>query len=540
MINYFNSHEDLFSGRRDGQVESTRLSKTLSTAISRRKIFDGIFTNEMGLTNMNNIQCDPMEFQVGGINPEIGSLSTVKLFDPFTEQLAIQINKINVDSPINNDDVLHHYATRFHFLRDGGTDCIMSYWEKDLGGGPNIYEKKDPTTWSPTEIYAIPLVDSQHSFNLLLNACNTRATSLIDEEANLSNVFSRRLALREAWINSIVQQNNPHSTDPNYRIISVDFLNKITIESAEMIRNKSYEVNVLTMLSEVSSKKSPNLYEDKGTSGSLPLNELGSLIANLFECSEGIFMPSLLHKNERVDIVPQWTPVESTAGFGTTYYHNGLWTTETRKHNSSGDDYRFFPQHTQHVRSLGPRTEVYVLILNLLPENRVLDSSNMHNYLTLFCIFYPFFWITRDTLIDLIPNVMLDLWFTHRKQFRQIIDIYGSFTVLPHVAFTPETRLNFTSLFGSCSLVIDHAKDVKHNMRKYAKSAAIGFEFTENDTYIIKLLTPGVINIWDQEKSTLNPLSVYIYTQKFGSKPPFKSCSKLNLHVTLYAYLHGG
>lgn len=524
-IKYFNSTEDLFVGRQDNLV---RKSKTdVLSNNSRRKIADIIFSNDTAMMDMNKMKCQPSNFEIGGFNPEYGSKFNSKYYDPETENFALEIKDISLDSPIRTIDIIEHYSSKFKFFDEGGTDTILSYWfENGTVGADGNFPTNDPSTWKDFKIIIAPLIRTRRQFNRIIDAFLSHSSRTErDHESETNNITTRINALRIAWIEMLKENKLVFS---NIHLFSVDFFNKVSPIFASQLK-KYNNIYLGPILSLIEHGKFPDMYVDKTIEGGLVQNEFGSFIAALYDIPDGIFMPMLINRNEG-PLLPSWNPVLTQSGFCTTFFYQS--TVVEQKNNTTDPAVSYmFPQYHHDLRNRIP-----INMFALIPEN--VDS---HMSSELLNILYPFFWICREDVNILTKTEMRRIWNTRQKQLQQVINVYASTSVRPHVAFTPEKDVNFLNLFGHCSLVIEEAKDVKHNMRKYALTAGIEFQIDSNNTqsitYVPKMTTPGVINIWENIHDSLRAMTISMYSSKFGTFLPFRKLCTINLFVSLYAYI---
>lgn len=536
-IKYFNQ-ERIYTEKTD-VVYQSEVGNVLENSDYRRHITNAIFTNEMANTDMNNIQCDAMEFQVGGFNPAIGSKYTSKMFDEETESLGIQINDITIDSPIRSIDVVNTMSRRLNFLDDGGRDCILVY----IQGATNDKGVQDISA-TTSSMFVIPVLKNRKQFEMLMKAYSTRTMDMAtqgDLEFTQHKHASHALVSRLAWVDIVKDSIKPFQFPPSgWSVVHIDFFNQVSEGGAEFLRNLEKNANILeltTYLVMVDKGTAADLYVNKTEDGGLPQNELGAYAASIFKCSEGILYPQTYFFNDG------WGKPKSKRGmfyasaFCTTFYGGKDITKDKKAQKNNVTDPQiqlYFPQNYSVVSGGQP-----VTVESQIPyPAKITDiNGNMIGRL------YPFMWLAREDSYKLGLKKMFHIWNKRQTQLQQIVKIYGTYSVEGHLSNTPESPLNFSNLFGSCSLVIPQAKSLRHNMRKTALTAVIKFSLVESTNaeqslvYVPELITRDVLNIWNVEKSSLSePMQIYILSQKFGTKPPFRPCSKTNIAVTLYAY----
>lgn len=540
---YFNQEENFFEGRRDNLIEDTDVGHVLSTSNHRRKIYDGVFTNEMGLINMNDIQCDPMEFQIGGFNPTVGSELTTRLYDPLKEKLVIQINDVSIDTPMNNIDILTYYGTKFKFPDEGGTDCVLGYMFLDHTGtetGKGFATFANPVKWTEFAIHAIPLISNRKEYDMLIEAYFTHYTKHTDAEFQNKDA-SRQCAMRFAW-HYLLHAKYPQATRvEQVHLFGIDFFNVVSKEYLHyMKRYTNYKSTTDAM------KAGVNFYREKNVDGSLPRNELGALLATMFGTTEGYYMPCMYNwENSGPYIGDTFFRNLFSSSFSALFHTFFDEFIPNKQRNNATDFFNstqwsmegLFPHLFRCYRTINNKlTYLHMFELMLEPE-----AETNGNFLKLISMVYPFMWICRDAVTILDDKEYLKMWKqkTANKLLQSCMTNYGSYSNEPYIAYTQPSEFNFSNVFGHCNIIIDQAKSLHYNRHKSISSGMIRFEAHVNNhetTYVPRLITPSTINFWDNETTTLTPTTIRILTQKFNSKPPFKSGSKLTLSVSLYAY----
>lgn len=561
-VKYFNTYNQGITVN-NNEIYQSDITNVLETSISRRKITDAVFTNELSGINMNNIQSDAMEFQVGGFNPMVSSIFCEKLFNTETEQLALQLNNVSIDTPVKYMDVIIHMRDKMNFLMDGGTDCVLCYLIK--GTTSFHHEELGPTTpinWSTLgnhEVLILPVLSNKEQFDILLQALNHTLQQLggvLDSEntRNLANFkpITRIAHLQLAWKQIVDAAYSLHtnrtvtSLPNNMNIYMIDFFNKVSINGAELLRKTSGLLNLGDHLLQVNLRQAVDIYEEKTRDGGLAQNELGAFSASSLGCSEGIFYPQLASKTwrntELTEVTDDLNIRKTLSSF--LYTENSL-PDNTVLENLHKQIYNeYFPQNFDTVLArthpTSATTYKAIAIEGFIPFP-LSNSDNINILKVGLARFYPFCWIVREDAYPLGGKEMIHIWNNRSKQLKQVIDIYGYYGIQSRTTFEKEEPIDYSNLFGECSLVIPQAKSLKHNMRIPTISSVVKFDsFVDNiggeRYYIPRLLTPTMLNIWDKETSLLTPMQVYILTQKFGSKPPFHPGSKLNMIVSLYAY----
>lgn len=568
-VKYFNHNNDDFIGSNKNLIYENDLTRVLSETDDRRKVADVTFTNEMAMTNMNNIETSPMEFQVGGFNPMVTTQFNTKLFDTEKEDLAIQINDINIDEPIKYDNIITNIRDKMHFLDDGGTDCICVYLQtgtrSDFGG--NMFmgfistdHNNHNFDWGryPQDVYIVPILTNKHQFNLLMQAMSStliKTQTGLDQESkeNFTNgqPISKILSIRTVW-KTLIDESFPGAsvmptsgTSAQYNVIMIDFFNKLSVEGAELFRNRTTPFNLSSHIVNVDIRNAPDIYQNKTQNGGLPQNELGGFFSDVCHCSEGIFAPFLIEKGTRdfnSNVNYYLNLKRSICAFLTTHYPGKDNASSTYTNNNTTDPTlrNYFPQNCNPIVKASSNWW-FMNINENIPQH--LNSNNTMGLRIVkqgLCRLYPFLWIAREDNYHLGSTEMIHIWNNRSISLNQIIKIYGYYAVDGHESHSKEIPIDFNNLFGECSVVIPQAKSLIHNMRKQTISAVLKFDslvnFTGERYYIPRLITPSIINIWDKTTSLLSPLKILILSQKFGSTPPFKPGSKLNMIVSLYSY----
>jgi len=527
-------------------------SQVVSNAREQRKVEEFVLSNEMANANVDDFRTGPMDFHVGKFDPR-----RQKMYDEKKEDLVLQIKSVTMDFPVRNIDVLNDYAHKFHFFEDGGTDCIVVY----ITVADDLKTITDPLLHRHAA-YMIPVLTNREEFELLLSAATVKTVwprpIRPDYEFLQSAKISRRLALRQAWIQLIDNAIRRH-TDMSYflggvpfNIVMIDFFNKFSTKGAKIVRDGEfyvggyaanhwkcfpmYEVNrqhkVLDAL--------PNVFEGRNEEGEFTRNELGALVANLLDCDEGILYPALHLMNDDWSEIPdaKKTLIDH-CGFMTTFY--------------SGQDVTQLPYSdentTEVVTGIGrlfrkgnyPQNFAYdKLMESMIPHPLKLPEDALY-FEQGVCRLYSFLWLAREDDYNLTRDNVLHLWNDRRPQLLQIMRTYGFSSVRGYVAYSPERQLNFAGLFGVCNLVIVQAKSLNYDGSERRVSGQIKFvarSIGGRMTYTPSLITPNVCNLWRQTERGVDtlPLALQVRSQKFNTRPPFSAGSKLSVHVSVYVY----
>lgn len=579
-VKYFNINNlGIIDSKRE--IYQSDVSRIVNYSTSKRKITDVVFTNEMAGTNMNNIQTDAMEFQVGGFNPIVNSIFCNRLFDPAVEDLGIEIQSVTMNSPIRYTDVIINIRDKMNFLLDGGTDCILVYI---IEGTVNNQESLGANWDTNTNVLVLPILSSRHQFDILLRALYSTLLndgSGLDEENKVkiqNNESTTRVnELRRAWKEIIDEAYSKHVSGTNVlpdncNIYMIDFFNKISIDGADLLRHQTTGLlNIGEHLIQVNLRKIANLYEEKSSGGGISQNELGAFFASSLGCSEGIYYPQFATKpwrSSKLMIASEDREVRtSISSFLLTI--GGIITTTTTNTANDDDDGLdgggggggldggnsdapttspiTLSPHETHVniykRYLPQYFEMMIDDKSVSVEGHIplpLENSNLNLLKKGLARFYPFFWIAREDAYSLGAKELLNIWNTRSLPLQQVINIYGYYGIQNRGIYEKEEPIDYSNLFGECSMVIPQARALKHNMRIQNISGVIKFDSLYDNVgeryYIPRLLTPTILNIWNNESSLVTPMEIYILTQKFGSKPPFHPGSKLNIIACIYAY----
>lgn len=537
---YFNQPSFVDDKRQRQNIKyENDIIKVLSNSNNRRKIMDSVLTNEMNMTNLNNIETSPMEFQIGGFNPMVSTQFFTKLFDSEKEDLAIQINNISIDSPIEFENVLTNMNNKMRFLLDGGTDCILVYLTTENNVKIGTVNSDNTLNWNVNNnVYILPILSSQIQFDVLLKALHLtliKDNNELDKESRDSSNCSLTLSLRKMWKTIIDIAYPEGDTLPStYQVFMIDFFNKLSVDGADLLRKSNVLFNLSDHLLNIDLRNFSDIYEEKSTEGGLPQNELGCFFSSICKCSEAIYYPCLFEKWNTE--FKNFQVRQSVSAFlNTNYTGQNNSSTECLENNTGNSTYfHYFPQNYNPIVN----TNDSIVIEGFIP---IINRTNDVNILKIaLARLYPFLWITREDAYSLGGKKIFHIWNNKLSQLKQIIKIYGFYSQSGHIAYQKESPIDFINLFGECSVVIPQARSFIHNMRQSRISSVLKFisvyNYEGKRCYVPELITPSIINIWDKESALSSSMKILILSQKFGSTPPFKIGTKLNMIVSIYAY----